>query len=718
METIKGRLKKIIYRNAENYFSVISLELLEGDEEFIATGTIQEIIEGTVLELKGSWVNHSRFGRQLQISSYQIERPSTLEGVYNFLASGILPGIGEKIALRITESFGTEALKILSDQPEKFLEIEGIGRKKLQEITNRWNALEEEKNIMLYFTEKGLSLKLAGKLMALYGSLVIDVIEENPYILCQEVDGIGFKRADEIARKIGFAEDSVMRISEALIFILQNASSHGHIFLPLDTVVSNSLKLLETPKISRETIHERIADLRSKNRIVLEPDPEYGTRVYLFSLWHVEEEIVHNILRILKNSNSLNIIEKAVDFFQTQPSEDQLDAFSRVLKSGFMIITGGPGTGKTTLISAICSYFLKCGYDILIAAPTGRAAKRINESTGHAAKTIHRLLEYTPFDGKFRKNSESPLDADIVIIDEASMIDYHLMYSLLEAVSDTTRLVLIGDVDQLPSVGPGNVLRDLIDCGKVPVAELSTIHRQEEGSLIVENAHRINHGDWERVIGDAGSNEFIFSRKDDPKQAVEELRLKVLKDLKEDREFNPFDYQVISPMNRGESGTVVLNCLLKSIYNRNRQTSTLKKGDFVYSTGDKVMQIVNNYDKSVFNGDMGTIVDIDEHKREFNLLFNDMEVVYSFSEIDQILPAYAITVHKSQGSEFKKVYLLLTSHHHVMLQRNLVYTAVTRARKTIDIIGSAYAFKTAILNESISRRFTSLKSKIIACLNT
>ncbi|MCK5683923.1 ATP-dependent RecD-like DNA helicase, partial [bacterium] len=626
---------------------------------------------------------------------------------------GVLPGIGEKIALRILGEFGEDSLKILNDSPEKYLEIEGIGKKKLEEIKTRWQSLEDEKRTLLYFTEKGLSLRLASKLMSLYGSLVVDVIEENPYILCHEVDGIGFKRADEIARRIGFAEDSPKRVLESIVYILQNASKRGHIFLPIESLVSNCVNLLDSHKISMKMIDECIAELKEQNRIVMEEDTQHKYRVYFYNLWFTEEEIVHNILRILKKQDKLKIIENAVDFFKTNPSHDQMDAFYQTLSSGFLIITGGPGTGKTTLISAICSYYLNCGYEVLIAAPTGRAAKRITESTGFSAKTIHRMLEFAPFERKFKKNSKSPLNADIVIIDEASMIDYSLMFSLLDAISDDTRLVLIGDVDQLPSVGPGNVLRDLIDSGKVPVSKLTTIHRQEEGSLIVENAHRINCGDWKEVLKNLGNKEFQFIRKDDPKQAIDELRFSVLKDIKENEDFNHFDYQVISPMNRGPSGTLVLNCLLKMVYNRNRKNSSLKKGDYVYSSGDKVMQIVNNYDKGVFNGDMGSLIEVDEQKKEFILLFGDMEVTYSFSEIDQILPAYAITVHKSQGSEFKKVYLLLNNHHHVMLQRNLIYTAVTRAKKSIKIIGSDYAFKKAISTEFISSRFTSLKMKII-----
>ncbi len=715
MEYLSGVVERITYMNEETGFSVIKISSRGFADLVTVVGNLAFVNVGSTLRLKGEWRNDSRYGRQFSVIEYEETVPATVAAIEKYLGSGLIKGIGPVYARRIVNKFKEDTLRIIEEDIEALLEVEGIGEKRVEMIKKAWQEQKEIKNVMLFLQGQGVSTGYAVKIYKTYGNDSINIVKRNPYKLADDIWGIGFKTADKIAQQLGFEKNSFERCRSGIIYVLNELSKDGHCYAERGELISKTVEMLDIEEdLVKTTIDRMIKD----EDIVVEEfgNPEATeTAIYLPAFYHSETGTARRIKEILAGQTRITVldIDRMIDEIERdcrmRYNKVQREAIKMAVESKFMVLTGGPGTGKTTTTLAIIRVLEKMGRRVLLAAPTGRAAKRLSETTGKEAKTIHRLLEYKPPDG-YQKNAVNPLDCDVLIVDESSMIDIILMYNLLKAVRNDASVILIGDVDQLPSVGPGNVLRDIIASGAVKVIRLTEIFRQALGSAIITNAHRINRGIMPELKGGAKSD-FFFIEEEEPERVAETIRDLCVKRLPEYYKVDPIDdIQVLCPMQRGEAGAQNINALLQEALNPT--DVSIKYGGSVFKLNDKVMQIKNNYDKNVFNGDIGRIIKIDREDRTVTIQFDGNDVEYDYTELDEVVLAYATTVHKSQGSEFKIVVAPFIMQHYMMLQRNLLYTCVTRAKNVCVLIGSKKAIGISVSNNKIEKRNTMLAKRL------
>jgi exodeoxyribonuclease V alpha subunit len=720
MSIIYGLLERISYHNEENDFVVAKLREKEKKELTTIIGNLSGVTPGESLKLIGKWVQNKRFGEQFQVEKFEVTVPATLLGIQKYLASGLIKGIGSIMSERIVEKFGLHTLEVIEKTPGRLSEVEGIGPKRISMITKAWVENREIKEIMIFLQGHGVSAAYSAKIYKQYGDQSIETVRENPYRLAHDIYGVGFITADKIAQNLGIDRNSLIRAKAGLLYVLNQLTEEGHVYYPEIQLIHKAKQVLD---VDEEIIILAVKELSKEKELFLEDlDPEGHLRAVYLTSFHVAETGVAQMLMNLKESPS-NIRpihpEKAIEWVQQKLSIDlaqrQEEAVLLAASSKVLIITGGPGTGKTTLITAVLRIFQQLKLRILLAAPTGRAAKRMNEATGWEAKTIHRLLEYSPRQGGFKKGEDDPLEADVVIIDEASMVDTLLMYHLLKAIPSQAHLILVGDVDQLPSVGPGNVLKDIIKSGRFTVVRLTEIFRQAQESMIVVNAHKVNQGQLPvlKESDKSESNDFQFIQEEDPEKILQNILDLCSEGIPGPSRFHPLrEIQVLAPMHKGIIGVTNLNIELQKRLNPGQ--SGITRGAWNFRLGDKVMQIVNNYDKDVFNGDIGWISKIDPEEREVMIDFEGRLVAYDYSDLDEVVLAYAVSVHKSQGSEYPVVILPVVTQHYMLLQRNLIYTAITRAKKRVIMIGTKKALAIAIRNNKPQRRYTLLSERLAA----
>lgn len=712
MEYISGVVERITFTNEENGFSVIKIRTRGCSDLVTLVGNLVSVNVGAVLRLKGEWKYNSKYGKQFNVVDYRETVPATIAGIEKYLGSGLIKGIGPVYARRIVNYFKEDTLKVIEEKADYLTKVDGIGQKRVEMIKKAWQEQKEIKNVMLFLQSHGVSTAYAVKIYKTYGDESIKIVKSNPFRLADDIWGIGFKTADKIARQLGFDPNSYERCRAGIIYVLNQLANDGHCYAAREQIVSETVKMLDMEK---GLIDSSLQRMIAENSVILDQDDA----IYLPPFYFSEFGTAERIKKILAGLAFNHTIDPAIDIEKiiAEIQRDcgivydkvQLDAIKTAVRSKFLVLTGGPGTGKTTTTLAIIKMFQKMGASCLLAAPTGRAAKRLSETTGMEAKTIHRLLEFKPSEG-YKRNSENPLDCDVLIIDEASMVDIILMYNLLKAVSDETVVILVGDVDQLPSVGAGNVLKDIIVSGIVSVVRLTRIFRQAQGSAIITNAHRINKGEMPRLRCGRNSD-FFFIEEEDPSKVAETIKELCVKRLPAYYGVNPIsDIQVLCPMQRGEVGAQNLNSVLQDALNRT--DITIKYGGVEYRLHDKVMQIKNNYDKNVFNGDIGTIVKMNREDKTLVIRFDGVDVDYDATELDEVVLSYATTVHKSQGSEYKIVVAPFTMQHYLMLQRNLLYTCVTRAKKILVLVGSKKALRIAVSNNKIQQRNTMLDERL------
>lgn len=737
-ESVTGYIDHIIFRNEDNGYTVLVLKGTEGDdEELTCVGTFPVISQGATIEASGNFINHHIYGKQFQITSFTEKMPEDAMAMERYLGSGAVKGIGAALAARIVRRFGADTLRIVEEEPERLAEIKGISEKKAREIAAQMEEKADMRKAMMFLQKYGISLNLGAKIYQKYGDSVYSVLQENPYRLADDISGVGFKIADEIAGRIGIHTDSDYRIKSGMMYTLLQATGEGHVYLPKEELFQRSSELLG---VDVSYMEKHLMDLSMERKVIQKEEGEtvlvYPSRFYYLEL---------NTARMLSELNidcpedeafvqrRIAQIEKETG---TTLDEMQKKAVTEAAGHGLFILTGGPGTGKTTTINAIIRFFEGEGSELRLAAPTGRAAKRMTEATGYEAQTIHRLLELNGMPEEerqgqavhFERNAENPLEADVIIIDEMSMVDIQLMHSLLLAVTAGTRLILVGDENQLPSVGPGNVLRDIIRSGEFPVVELKKIFRQASESDIVVNAHKINRG--EQVTLSNKSSDFFFLKRQDADIIIRVVIALIQEKLPRYVEAKPFDIQVLTPMRKGLLGVERLNQILQRYLNPPEPSKKEKEyGQGLFREGDKVMQIRNNYqleweirgryeipvDKGVgvFNGDTGILKTINEFSETAEVEFEDGRCAeYSFKQLEELELAYAVTIHKSQGSEYPAVVIPLLSGPRMLLNRNLLYTAVTRARRCVTIVGSEETFREMIKNEKQQRRYSSLDIRL------
>lgn len=733
MEKVKGYVEHIVFRNEDNGYTVFNLANKDG--ELTCVGTFPYISEGELLEVSGEYTNHNVYGLQLQVSSHEVKEPEDLISIERYLGSGAIRGIGAALAGRIVRKFKDDTFRIIEEEPERLAEIKGISERKAREIAEQVEEKKDMRKAMIYLQKYGITLALAAKIYEHYGQSVYRVMEENPYQIADHVPGVGFKTADEIASKIGIHTDSDFRIRSGIFYVLLQSVADGHVYLPEDVLLRRTTQLLE---VQIGSIENYLMDLAMEKKVILK-EGESGMRVYPSQYYYLEL----NTARMLHDLNvQYDIpdiaIEKRLSEIETNAElsldEKQRMAVKEAVKNGILILTGGPGTGKTTTINAMIHFFESEGMDIYLAAPTGRAAKRMTEATGYEAKTIHRLLElaYVPEGNdnrmEFVRNEENPLEADVIIIDEMSMVDLPLMHVLLHAVTVGTRLIFVGDRDQLPSVGAGSVLKDMIKSECFPVITLTKIFRQAEQSDIVVNAHKINRG--EEVILDNKSKDFFFLKRQDANTIISVVITLIQKKLPKYVDADPFEIQVLTPMRKGLLGVERLNTILQQYLNPpDKKKEEKEYGNKLFRVGDKVMQVKNNYqleweiatkfglviDKGigVFNGDIGRITEINTYTETVEVEYEEKKKVkYPFQLLDELELAYAVTIHKSQGSEYPAVIIPLLQGPRQLYHRNLIYTAVTRAKKCVTLVGCDTTFQEMIRNANEQNRYTSLAERI------
>ncbi|MCR4658064.1 MAG: ATP-dependent RecD-like DNA helicase [Lachnospiraceae bacterium] len=717
MEHLRCVVERITYQNEQNGYSVIKCRAKGFQDLVTVVGSMPDVHVGSVLSLGGSWRMDARYGRQFSMETFEETLPATVYGIEKYLGSGLIRGIGPKYAKLIVGRFGKDTLEIIEETPDELLKVPGIGKSRVESIKKGWTEQKEIKNIMLFLQSHDVSTSHATKIYKTYGNESIRVVKENPYRLADDIWGIGFRTADTIAEKMGFGHEKYARLRSGILYTLNKLADDGHCYATRDMLLNAGTELLSVEdNLLSMTLDEMI---RQKDVIIEEllfdadMDREPGIAIYLPPFFHSERGVAKRLKSILKNSSGIRISPKGLAervSRKTGMSYDtvQMRAIESAVQSKIMILTGGPGTGKTTTTLGIITAFRESGADILLAAPTGRAAKRLSEATGMEAKTIHRLLETKPPEG-YQRNEENPLEGDVLIIDECSMIDIMLMYNLLKAVPDSMTLILVGDIDQLPSVGAGNVLRDLIDSDCFLVVRLTKIFRQAQSSRIITNAHRINAGKMPDISGGRNSD-FFFMEEEDPDKAKETIVSLVKKKLPDYYHTASSDIQVLTPMQRSVIGASNLNQALQDALNPSG--AYLRRGGICYRMNDKVMQIRNNYDKDVFNGDIGIISSVDTDDRSLTVRFDDRQVDYDVSELDELVLAYASTIHKAQGSEYPIVIIPVMMNHYVMLQRNLIYTGITRAKKILVLVGTKKALAYCVNHMVVDKRNTLLKDRL------
>lgn len=734
MEQLTGYVEHIIYRNADNGYTV--LNLVSGEEEITCVGSFSAIAEGENIEATGEYTEHPTYGRQFKVDSFEEKAPEDEEAIERYLGSGAIKGIGLALAARIVRRFKDDTFRIIEEEPERLAEIKGISQRKAMEIANQVNEKRDLRQAMIFLQQYGITMNLAVKVYQAYGQEIYEIIRQNPYRLADDIEGVGFRTADEIAARVGIRMDSDFRVKSGILYTLLQASGEGHTYLPEEELTRRAARLLE---VDADQVEKQYMDLAIERKIVLKQGSrEDGaeTQIYASTFYYMEA----NTAAMLKELNvtydvpeveieqRLRKIEKQTGM---ELDEHQVTAVKEAVRNGLLIITGGPGTGKTTTINTIIKYFELEGFDIFLAAPTGRAAKRMSETTGFEARTVHRMLELNggaEGSGGFERNEQNPLETDVIIIDEMSMVDISLMYSLLKAIAVGTRLILVGDVNQLPSVGPGSVLRDIIRSGVCNVVMLTKIFRQASTSDIIVNAHKINHG--EEVVLDNKSMDFFFLKRYDADVIINVVLQLIKQKLPKFVDATPYDIQVLTPMRKGLLGVERLNTILQQYMNPPLSSKAEKEyGTTIFREGDKVMQTKNNYQLEweirspyglsiekglgVFNGDMGIIRQINDFAELMTIEFDEGRMVeYPYKLLDELELAYAITIHKSQGSEYPAVVIPLLSGPAMLMNRNLIYTAVTRARKCVTLVGNEQTFYQMVQNTSQQKRYSGLCERL------
>jgi exodeoxyribonuclease V alpha subunit len=712
-ETITGVVRSITFRNDETGFTIAKIELEKKAQVVAVKGKVASLVVGESALFRGEWITDPKYGRQFLFESCEPVQPASVEGIRRFLASANIKGIGEALSRRIVEKYGEQTIDILDNHPEKLRKVKGITPKLVESIKEGWAEHRHIRDIMIFLQSYEISPAYATRIYNNYRGDTISRLRDNPYRLIADIRGIGFIKADQIAANLGIDRNAPTRIRAGIIYCLDAASDEGHVYLTETVLVELAAKTLDLDTADVMTV---LGDMKNSGKVSFEDD-----RIYRSDLAGAERELAILLAAIARTrAQTAAITPEAAGELLAMMERDrgisfaplQQKAIVTAVTTACMVITGGPGTGKTTTVLGIIDLYTRQRRHILLCAPTGRAAKRMTEATGREAMTIHRLLEYDPFHGVFKRNADNPLEADVVIMDEASMVDTCLMRDFLLAIEPSTTLVIVGDVDQLPSIGPGSVLRDIIASDAIPTVRLTEIFRQAAASRIVESAHLINQGRLPKVDNHHGGN-FFFMRMTDPARIAETIVDLATRRLPERYGFDPSaDIQVLSPMHRGETGVANLNRLIQERLNPfDAAKPEIRRGDLCYRPGDKVMQIRNNYDKMVYNGDIGWVTTIDPAGRKLGVRF-DRPAEYTFDELDEIVPAYAISVHKSQGSEFRCVIMPVTTQHYIMLKRNLLYTGITRAKELAVILGDYKALAIAVQNDQAGERNTSLAARL------
>jgi len=721
---LSGQIERITFTNEENGFTIALVKVDGTKDPVTVVGNLMAPTPGEILEMQGDWAHHPRFGKQFKVAQFKTKVPATVYGIQKYLGSGLIKGVGPVMAGRIVEKFGKKTLDIIENEIERLAEVKGIAAKSIAKIAKAWDAQKEIRDVMIFLQSHGVSSAYAAKIFKRYGNRSIAVVKQNPYRLATDIYGIGFLKADSIAKELGFASDSGPRVEAGVLYKLHQLAEDGHVYFPYEPLIKQCREILG---VAYEPVARAIASLNAEKQVIIEDInegiedfTENNKAVFLAQFHQCEVGISNRLKALLSAPKSIRKIDsaRAIEWVQQQlsfqPAENQQKAIRCALENKVMVLTGGPGTGKTTIVKAILKILSKLSIKMSLAAPTGRAAKRLNEMTGHEAKTIHRLLEYSIHKHEFLRNDRNPLDCDLLIIDEASMIDTVLMYHLLKAIPATATCIFVGDVNQLPSVGAGNVLKDMIGSGCIPVIELNEIFRQAKTSRIVVNAHKINAGELPALSASEifdPNNDYYFVKQDDPEKVLEIILELASSRIPRRFGFDPLDdIQVLTPMHKGVVGAANLNHRLQAVLNP--ADNAVMFGDRAFRVNDKVMQIRNNYDKEVFNGDIGRITAIDSRERRLTAVFDGREVAYDFSELDELVLAYAVSVHKSQGSEYPAVILPILTQHYILLQRNLIYTAVTRGRQLVVMVGSPKALAIGVNNSQTQQRFTRLRERL------
>ena len=712
---LEGTLERIVFHNDENGYSVLRFKTHAGDNHTVV-GNMADPQVGTSLKLTGEWVENAKFGRQFKMLTYETSLPAGVAGIQHYLSSGLIKGVGPKTAERIVEAFGEDTFVILDNEPERLATVKGIGKRTAKGIQEAWSEHRGIRDLIMFLQPHGVSTAYAVRIYKFYGKHALTVVQENPYRLAMDINGIGFITADTIAQKIGFDVDSPLRAEAGTLYMLTKTSDEGHVYFPLDALVTKTSDLLN---IHPDLVEEAVKTLERDERVVIDELSNGQTAVYRSRYYAYESGISTYIKKILGSpktvlvQNADDVVEEVVEKLGITLAEEQLEAVHTAVRTKMMVLTGGPGTGKTTITKAIVQAYKKLKAKILLCAPTGRAAKRMFETIGVEAKTIHRLLEYSPREDGFQRNENNPLACSLIVIDESSMMDTMLMFHLLKAIPLGATVVFVGDVHQLPSVGPGNVLKDVIASGVVDVVELHEVFRQAQESDIITNAHKINAGEVPFLESSKERlSDFYFIRQDDPERCAAMIVDLVKNHIPRRFRYDSIDQiQVLTPMHKGSAGSGNLNTMLQEALNP--QPLCLKRGDREFRLDDKVMQIRNNYDKDVFNGDIGRICVVNTDDKKLTVRFDDEKnVIYDFNELDELVPAYAISIHKSQGSEYQAVVIPVLTQHYVLLQRNLIYTGVTRGKKLVILVGSPKALTMAIKNNKMQKRFTYLAERL------
>ena len=704
----KCTIERITFQNPENGYSVLQASIKGFREEQTIVGTFHEVTVGALLTVEGDWRVDKRYGRQFAAESWTEELPADIIGIEKYLGSGLVKGIGPKFAKLIVSHFGLETFEVIDTEIDRLLDVPGIGKGRVAKIKESWEKQKDVKDIMVFMQGHGVSSTYAAKIYKQYGKDSIEKVQDNPYCLADDIWGIGFKTADGIAEKLGYEKNDLKRCRSGILYTLSKLSEDGHVYSEREQLIKSAKELLQADE---EHIVQAIDQMIEAEDLILDDEA-----IFLPPFYYAEVGVANKIKRLLEDSSStlfdgtLNI-EEIVKQTSILYDDIQIAAIGQAVKSKFMVLTGGPGTGKTTTTLGIIAALESLGQSILLAAPTGRAAKRMSEATGKEAKTIHRLLEYNPAEG-YGRNDENPLQGGVLIVDESSMIDVILMNSLMKAVPSHMKVILVGDIDQLPSVGAGNVLRDIIDSDVVPVVRLTRIFRQAQSSRIITNAHKINQGVFPD-ISNGKDADFFFIKQEDPELAAKEIVNIVKNRIPKAYHYSTNDIQVLTPMQRSVVGATNLNIILQEAINP--EGDSLSRGGFKYRKGDRIMQIRNNYDKEVFNGDIGYVKEVNLEERTLTAIYEGRSVEYEDSELDELTLAYATTIHKSQGSEYPVVVIPLLMTHFIMLQRNLIYTGITRAKKICIIVGTTKALAYSVHNMVVLKRNTKLKERLTNC---